>query len=498
MVGVLSPRAGGFQARAQLDQIAMSVAAGDVAVSPELRSHVVSGLGGVGKTQLAAEHARALWNQREIDILVWVEATTRQAIVASYARAAAKITTAAAASDAEQAAARWLAWLAGTDRRWLVVLDDVTDPAHLRGLWPPHTRTGRVVVTTRRRDAALRGDGRRIVEVGLFTPEQAAAFLTDRLAHRRDQVQGAAELAEAVGFLPLALAQTGAYIADHPALSCAGYLVKFTDQRTTVGQVVPDNTGLPDDHRSPGATTWALSVDAANRLSPAGLARPLMELAAVLDPNGIPETIFTARATLTYLARIVGPDVDADVARSDLACLDRFSLITSTQKTPQQAVRAHALVQRAVRETLTSAELASTTQAAAGGGQRRPCERRERPPESAGRVSALPDDVNIRYWTVFDPPGSGGVSLRRRRSAVAAHRRVARGGAFLGVPARLDLRAVGRGGVVITSCGNDWAALEARGSAPRRLYGLRRRRAEAGMPRARPAGPGRRLLRGRS
>lgn len=38
--------------------------------------------------------------------------------------------------------------------RWLIVLDDVTDPADLNGLWPPASPHGRILVTTRRRDAA--------------------------------------------------------------------------------------------------------------------------------------------------------------------------------------------------------------------------------------------------------------------------------------------------------------------------------------------------------
>src|SRR6266508_1325711 len=51
-----------------------------------------------------------------------------------------------------------LAWLAATDRRWLVVLDDLADPKDLRGRWP-NGPGGRVLVTTRRQDAVLQGGG---------------------------------------------------------------------------------------------------------------------------------------------------------------------------------------------------------------------------------------------------------------------------------------------------------------------------------------------------
>jgi uncharacterized membrane protein len=327
-------------------------------------SHVLSGLGGVGKTQLAAEHARTLWDSGEVDVLVWVEAMTQEAIIAGYARAAAKI-AGIATDDAKQAAAEWLDWLAGTDRQWLVVLDDLQDPADLRGLWPPHTSSGRVVVTTRRRDAALRGDGRRILEIGLFTPAEATAFLTHRLAGKPAQAAGAAALARALGYLPLALAQAAAYIADHPDLTCSEYERHFADQRRRLQDLLPEPGGLPDDHDTIVTATWSISVDAANRLAPAGLARPLLNVAALLDPNGIPDRVFAAPTLLTYLNSVGVGDVDAEAVSRGLSCLHRLSLITYTPDTPHQAVRVHALVQRVVRESLTPEQFSATAHVAA-------------------------------------------------------------------------------------------------------------------------------------
>jgi hypothetical protein len=57
---------------------------------------------------------------------------------------------------AEQAAASLLSWCERTDRRWLLVLDDLTDPVHLTGLWPTGPG-GRVLVSTHRHDSALTG-----------------------------------------------------------------------------------------------------------------------------------------------------------------------------------------------------------------------------------------------------------------------------------------------------------------------------------------------------
>jgi hypothetical protein len=68
--------------------------------------------------------------------------------------------------------------LAATTSRWLVVLDDLTDPTHLQGRWPPNTPTGQVLVTTRRRDAALSTHGT-VVAVGLFTDDEAHTYVAN-------------------------------------------------------------------------------------------------------------------------------------------------------------------------------------------------------------------------------------------------------------------------------------------------------------------------------
>src|ERR1700733_10515505 len=97
------------------------------------------GTGGTGKTQLALGFAHTLWSARAVDLLSWVPAGNRSAIIAVYARAAADLdllTGDEAAGTADSAAQRFLGWLRKTERRWVVVLDGVISPADLDGLWP--------------------------------------------------------------------------------------------------------------------------------------------------------------------------------------------------------------------------------------------------------------------------------------------------------------------------------------------------------------------------
>ena len=92
--------------------------------------------GGTGKTQLAVEFTHTLRNDRAVDVLVWVTAATREALVAGFAQAARAVGAGDPDADAVAAAGRFTAWLGRTERRWALILDDLADVADLEGLWP--------------------------------------------------------------------------------------------------------------------------------------------------------------------------------------------------------------------------------------------------------------------------------------------------------------------------------------------------------------------------
>ncbi|WP_431884424.1 tetratricopeptide repeat protein [Micromonospora wenchangensis] len=305
---------------------------------------VVVGLGGVGKTQLAAGLAHRLFGSGSLDLLVWVSATSRSAVVTSYAQAFAD-TTGVDGPSSDHAAGRFLAWLATSQRRWLIVLDDVTDPNDLRGLWPPNTRSGRTVVTTRSTDSALIA-GRRRIDVNVFTSDESAAYLAAKLGCHPFRLDEAVGLADDLGHLPLALAQAGAYIMDRTSMTCAGYRRRLVDRRRCMAELAP--RALPDDYPHTVAATWSLSIDRADTLPPTGLARPVLELAALLDENGIPVTVFTSRAVRSYLKIRTGEPVEDGDVTDALDNLVQFSLATIAPGAG--TVRVHGLLQRVVRE----------------------------------------------------------------------------------------------------------------------------------------------------
>jgi hypothetical protein len=135
------------------------------------------GLGGTGKTLLAAVSADMLRRDPALQLIVWVTATGRDAVVSSYAQALRDMGVRAPGANPEQAAGQFLAWLARADQPWLVVLDDLSDGAVMDGLWP-RGPAGWVLVTTEHPDTTAEATNKRVVPVGPFSPREALACLS--------------------------------------------------------------------------------------------------------------------------------------------------------------------------------------------------------------------------------------------------------------------------------------------------------------------------------
>ncbi len=174
-----------------------------------------------GKTQLAAFFAESQWRAGALDLLVWVDASSAASILADYVDAAAVVTGTRSACDAETVAAGFLGWLAQTDRRWLVVLDDVTDPDSLSGRWPTGP-AGQVIMTTASPQAVSSAPDAMVLEIGQFSRREAMSYLVGRLSADPDQRRGAIDLIEDLDCQPLALAQATATIASS-WLTCVDY-----------------------------------------------------------------------------------------------------------------------------------------------------------------------------------------------------------------------------------------------------------------------------------
>jgi tetratricopeptide (TPR) repeat protein len=373
--GAVPPLAEGYFPREQ-SSLALGPGETAVLVHGEATYAAPVSQGGTGKTQLAVAFCQALQDHRTVEILVWVNAADREAVVTGFAQAASLVDAGHWGESAESAAARFVAWLQRTRRSWVLVLDDLADLADLRDLWPAGPK-GQVLITTRLPASAFTGaaapgngpgndvipgnaaaPGNRAARVipvpGLSSPE-AMKYLTARLGYGLGPRFEARDLIEDLDGLPLALALASAVMLARDQ-DCAKYRALLAERR-------PDMKPVPGVS-APVLATWSMAVDVARDLAPAGLAWAALALAAMLDHHGVPDAVLTSPAACGY---ITGRPSTAGLAdqqqvRKALDNLAKTGLITVDAG---GTVRMHASVRAAVRAYLPGTDREAVVLAAA-------------------------------------------------------------------------------------------------------------------------------------
>ncbi|MFG1603750.1 tetratricopeptide repeat protein [Actinoplanes sp. NPDC049265] len=291
----------------------------------------VTGLGGMGKTQLALWYASIQREHRHVSVGWLLNASSRGYLLDGLARLSATLAL-PESSSVEVAAARALGEIV---RRpgWLLVYDDAKDQATLDGLLPL-SGPGQVIITSRYAD--WRGSVA-LMPVDELDYETGADFLQ---ARARDGDRAAAlDLAHRLGGLPLALEQAAAYCRNG-GIRLRDYLNRFEVAPATLL-----STGHPYGLR-PVARTWLVNLAAVRRSDRAAV--ELLSFLAFVAPVALPRDVLLRSlptALPRRLRRAVREDRSFDAV---VALLTDLSLLVAQP----DGLYVHALVQEVMRERI--------------------------------------------------------------------------------------------------------------------------------------------------
>ena len=311
----------------------------------------MSGLGGIGKTQIALEYAYRY--AQDYQAVFWVRADSRDTLAAGLLEIARAVNL-PERDERDQTAivAAVKAWLS-QHSGWLLILDNADDLTLLPDFLPAPTR-GHLLLTTRAQ--ALGGLAHRI-EVHVLDQDAATLLVLRRagllapdalLAEaRQDEQQGGAELSRQLGGLPLALDQAGAYL-EETACGLQHYLELYKSHRA---ELLHHRGGWMLDHPDSIATTWSLSFASIEQRS--AVAADILRVCALLHPDAIPEELFLQGAAHLGPA-LAAIETDPLGFNNALAIIQNYSLLRRSSQ--ERTLSMHRVVQAVLTDRMTRQE----------------------------------------------------------------------------------------------------------------------------------------------
>ncbi|KAG8626287.1 hypothetical protein KVT40_005232 [Elsinoe batatas] len=296
----------------------MSAAGGD----EEVRCFALTGMGGIGKTDLALEfvHTRTLC----FDAIFWLDAGETTQLSADFCHIGVKVglveneahldfsTTTELVMDWLQRGCRNDKGVRGF-RRWLLVFDNADDLDAIDAYIPP-TGPGSILVTSRDPSAkTLMAFASTGIEVGESAQDDAAELLRKMTDCEQNPTEGDAsrKLVEELGCLPLAIAQMAGVVRKRDitleeSISLIQSGPRYASFRGMTSPIQKRRYG------STLAAAW--NFDILNKES-----FNLLRIISVLHPDGIQETLFDSKAAASSKGEL------HSLRMSVLQSLDSFS-----------------------------------------------------------------------------------------------------------------------------------------------------------------------------
>lgn len=311
----------------------------------------LTGIGGVGKSQIAIEHCYRFRDEHPNSHVFWVNGSSAQRFEQAYAEISRRLELRGCEDPEVKKLELVSDWLNDESHDpWLLLLDNADDEGvffnaqdtelsqHVKSTplirYIPQSPNGSVLVTSRNRGAAFRltNNAGTVLDVPLMDEENSKLVLSQKLGQDQSTDGEILELVKMLDYLPLAIAQAAAFISmRNPRMTVERYL-KYLQENENI--LLEDMGDLRRDPDMPNSVikTWHISFNQIKKDHPKS-AR-LFSLMSVLDRQGLPDYLFSKG------------EMDLDF-EDEVAPLIEFSLLNSS--TDGRTFAMHRLVQIAMK-----------------------------------------------------------------------------------------------------------------------------------------------------
>ncbi|KAL4860970.1 hypothetical protein BDV12DRAFT_204504 [Aspergillus spectabilis] len=272
-----------FGREAQLDQLHSYLTTppqgtGAGAGGARMRSVVIHGLGGCGKSSVAKEYMYRQMNR--YDVVLWLYADSTAKLDSQYIVLASSLGIKVPESRAVVAVSQWITHLTGTI---LIVFDNADNPAILSSYWPKAPQ-GSIIITSNNPTTREEGFAENGIALREFSDETGSQFLVSLLGApatlTQDELAATHTLSRQYGGLPLALRQAASFMRNKrctPTQFSRLYETRFAEI---------DSLQLPNYPKTV-VNVWNMSL---STLSEDSLV--ILDIAALLDPDSVPTEMF--------------------------------------------------------------------------------------------------------------------------------------------------------------------------------------------------------------
>src|SRR6202795_1300014 len=223
---------------------------------------VLYGMGGQGKTQLSLEYCRRMKDVGKFRAIFWLDASSHEALYRAMEAIVKRMLPERVLDNRHAAASLVRDALSAWSDAWLMVFDNLDNPSDLHGIlnFFPDSRRGCILVTSRY--VGSKGLGQSI-EVDCMEKEEGLQLLLRSADADSDELAAAEQILTLLGYLPLAIDQTHAYISRRQ-LPLRDFIVEYERRKQTILKETPRfwlyRRKGPDKTPLSLFTTWEMSL----------------------------------------------------------------------------------------------------------------------------------------------------------------------------------------------------------------------------------------------